>query len=125
MARPTKYSETVVQQLEHAISLGASFKLAAQSAGITEETLIQWRKRKIGLSERLLRAEGEALVKWLAKIEQAANDDWRAAAWKAERRYPQDYGRTIQEHQGKDGQEITFRVVYGAVDAPAAEAKGE
>ncbi len=101
--RPAKYTEDVIGRLEQAIAMGASFKLACQYAGITEQTLSRWRASKSGLSERLEKAEGVAAVKWLAKIEQAANTQWQAAAWKLERRYPQDYGRTVQEHQGRDG----------------------
>ena len=45
-------------------------------------------------------------------IEQAAKDGtWQAAAWKLERRYPQEYGKTVQEHQGKDGGPIQVREV--------------
>ena len=56
---------------------------------------------------------------WLAKIEQAANQGhWQAAAWKLERRYPQEYGRTVQnvEHSGTVVQEHTGAVEVRAVD---------
>jgi hypothetical protein len=47
----------------------------------------------------------------LAKIEKAASDNnWAAAAWKLERRYPDVYGRTVQEHTGKDGKAIEHNV---------------
>ena len=47
---------------------------------------------------RLTEAEGRAAIGWLAKIEKVANEgDWKAAAWKLERRYPETYGRTFQK----------------------------
>jgi hypothetical protein len=52
-------------------------------------------------------------VKWLARIEQAASEHWQAAAWKLERRYPKDYGRSVQQHEvgGPDGGPLT--IVFG------------
>ena len=41
-------------------------------------------------------AEGEAVVKWLQKIEKASTKDWTAAAWKLERRYPKQFGKHLQ-----------------------------
>jgi hypothetical protein len=44
------------------------------------------------------------MVGWLAKIEAAANEGaWQAAAWKLERRYPHEYGRSAVEVSGRDG----------------------
>lgn len=55
------------------------------------------------LMDAVEKAEAEAVVGWLAKIEQAANaGTWQAAAWKLERRYPRTYGRSVQEVVGAD-----------------------
>lgn len=103
MGRPTKYSEAVVQRLTTAIRLGATYAAACGYAGISDDTLANWRTTKSGFSERLARAEGEATVRWLTKINHAATDDWRAAAWMLERRYPREYGRNVTELQGRNG----------------------
>ncbi len=103
MARPTKYTPDVVKRLTDAISMGVPYELACKYAGISEETFSQWRKSKPEFSELVSLAEGGAVVKWMAKIEQAATDGtWQAAAWKAERRYPHFFGRT-------DRVEVTIR----------------
>ena len=42
----------------------------------------------------------------VALIQKAAKDNWQAAAWYLERRYPEDYGRREQhklEHTGPRG----------------------
>lgn len=98
MARPTKYTPETVKKITDAIKLGATYELACNYAGIDYSTFNEWQKTKPKFSEAVKAAEGEAAVKWLAKIEAAAAKSWQAAAWKLERRYPQDYGRTIQDH---------------------------
>jgi len=106
IGRPLKYTAERAQKVIQAIQMGASYKLAAAFASISEDTLSRWRARSADFADTLARAEGSAAVKWLAIIDHAADADWRAAAWKLERRYPQDYGRTVQEHQGRDGAAI-------------------
>ena len=106
MARPTKYNEERAAQIEQAIGVGATRKLACLYAGIDIGTLENWEKRYSVFSERLKKAEGRASIGWLAKIEKAANEEWQAAAWKLERRYPQDYGRKVTEVTGAGGKEL-------------------
>ncbi len=101
--RPTKYTPDVVKRLTDAISMGAPYEHACNYAGITMMTFIRWRESKSEFCDQIKSAEGAAVVGWLAKIEKAANDgNWTAAAWKLERRYPKDFGRT-------DRVEVTIR----------------
>jgi len=113
MARRSKYNPDCVARIIQAIDMGATYELAAGYAGISPDTMTNWKDKHSDFSDKLREAEGRAAVKWLAKIEQAATDDWKAAAWKLERRHPQAYGKTVQENQitGKDGEalEIVFR----------------
>ena len=112
----TKYTPETVKRITDAIKLGATYKLASAYGGITFQTFNLWREQKPAFAARIAEAEGKAAVKWLAKIEQAASDgNWQAAAWKLERRYPQDYGRTVQEHQGKDGGPIAHALDLSAL----------
>lgn len=111
MARPTKYTEETAKKICDAIRIGATFKLACDYAGITEDTFANWRKRYSDFSEQVKQAEGQGAIGWLAKIEKAANDGtWQAAAWKLERRYPNEYGRQVitQEHTGPAGGPLQF-----------------
>jgi transposase len=114
--RPTKYTPETVKKIVDAIRVGATFRLACDYAGITEETFSQWRKKYSEFSDAIKEAEGAGAVGWLAKIEKAANDgSWQAAAWKLERRYPKEYGRQVveTEHSGA----VTIKVVYADPDA--------
>lgn len=121
--RKSKYTEETIKAVTDAIRLGSTYELAAHYAGIAPSTLYDWLDKKPEFLELIKRAEGKAATTWLARIEEAAKSQWQAAAWKLERRYPQDYGRTVHEHQGKDGGKILLEVVYdsdtGQTDKPA------
>ena len=113
MARKSKYSDDVVARIVQALELGATYELAARYGGISYETFNTWRKVKPAFSEAVERAEGEAVVKWLAKIELAASaGNWQAAAWKLERRYPSQYGRRGNlEIEQKENGALVFNIM--------------
>lgn len=101
MKRPRKPTQKI-QELLHAISLGATYKMACSYAGIGESTfhkeLAMGREGQDAESIEFLasikKAEAEAGLKWLGQIEAAAQQgNWQAAAWRLERRYPQEYAR--------------------------------
>jgi hypothetical protein len=99
--------EPYIDKLEQALLIGATYDLAALYAGISTDTLDRWRKKAETAApgtvlgqwrDRLRAAEGRAAIGWLAKIEKVASEgDWKAAAWKLERRYPETYGRTFNK----------------------------
>lgn len=109
MARPTKLTADVQAKILEAILHGATYDLACKYAGIGYVTfrgwMIQGERDQADTPVRRLytavqAAEGQAATQWLALIDAAAVTDWHAAAWKLERRYPQLYGRTVQDvHQ--------------------------
>jgi hypothetical protein len=112
MARKSKYTPKAVDDITTAIQIGATYALAAAYAGIGERTFYDWLAQYPQFSQAVKLAEGKAAIGWLARIEKAANDGtWQAAAWKLERRYPHAYGRTVQEHTGKDGGDIVIRAI--------------
>lgn len=96
-----KYNPERVANIIQAIELGATFVIAANSAGVSENTFYRWMKEYPEFDEAVNKAASKAAIRWLAKIEQAASQgNWQAAAWKLERRFPRDYGRHIIEHDG-------------------------
>lgn len=103
MARRSKYTPEVVRRLTDAIRLGATYELACAYAGISEDSFARWRAKYADFAEAIKEAEGGAAVGWLARIEQAAKDGtWQAAAWKLERRYPEQYGRQVVDVARRD-----------------------
>lgn len=126
MSRPLKINNDVITRIAQAVGLGATYEHAANYGGVSYACLRNWIIRaeaekerresasvKVGtakwekeqifveLFDAIKKAEGTAVIGWLAKIEKAASEGtWQAAAWKAERRYPDDYGRQKIEHSG-------------------------
>jgi hypothetical protein len=132
MGRPTKLTLEAQQRIVQAIKVGATYELAAQYGGVSYNTFNEWMKKgdaaKSGkyreFHEAIKAAEGDAAIKWLAMIDKAAVETWQAAAWKLERRYPQNYGRTVVDQNvrggGKDGAiegKITIEYVNRLNDA--------
>jgi len=102
--RPTRYTPERVAKILQAIRVGATQRAAAAYAGIDDSTVMRWKHKYPSLATAINEAEGAAMVGWLAKIEAAANEGaWQAAAWKLERRYPHEYGRSAVEVSGRDG----------------------
>lgn len=107
----TKYTPERVKRIVDAIRLGATQEMACNYAGIGVSTLHDWFKAHPTFEAQVREAEGAAGVGWLAKIEKAANEGaWQAAAWKLERRYPQQYGRQVTEIQGANGGPVQVEV---------------
>lgn len=92
MSRPRlTLTDTIRQRLLEALRIGASYALAAQYAGISEDTLSRWIRQGYQSSgspefaelyEQITRARAHCTISALITIEKAAPNDWRAAAWK-------------------------------------------
>lgn len=121
LGRPTKLTPDVQTRLEAALKAGATQELAAMRAGIGVSTFYAWKKKAEegdadfkDFLDVIDAAAAEGAMKALEKISLAMDDDWKAAAWILERRYPEMYGRQRIEHTGKDGGpvEATFSFVW-------------
>jgi hypothetical protein len=82
------------------IAAGNYQKVAAQAAGISEETLIKWRAKGrrgtepyASLEKAIEQADRECEQSLVAKVMAATSDDWRAAAMILERKYPEHWSR--------------------------------
>ena len=97
---PTKFVPDVRERIVKALRLGMPHEQAALYGRVAYGTYREWIVRgekdlqagedtpHAKFSEECRLAEAEALMGWLAYIEQAAQrGDWKAAAWKAERRF--------------------------------------
>ena len=110
--RPTKYTPEAVKIITDAIKEGLSFRDSCAMAGISEDTFADWRKDKADFSEAVEKAVAEFKKQNLIAIRAAGlkklkdgslSGSWQANAWLLERRFPQEFGRTVQEQVGKDG----------------------
>lgn len=124
MSRTSKLTPERQARLCQAIELGATYVHACNYAGISYETFRRWQRENPAFHDAIKMAEGKATVGWLSQIEKAASEgNWTAAAWKLERRYPNDYGRrdgskTVQDDQeGKEREALDAEHVMRKIQA--------
>ena len=128
--RPTKLTPEIQETIVNAVKLGNYIETAAALAGIHKSTLYDWMKRGAREAERLDKTPSakprkkelpylefsDALTRALAyaesrdveMIDKAAIEDWRASAWRLERRNSERWGKKDKvtadlSHSGKDG----------------------
>jgi hypothetical protein len=148
-AKPAKQRETplrltpsVRRTLVAALAAGSYRTEAARYAGVGIRSFYRWLERgkadqEAGrrspcraLLEAIEKAEADAEVRALAQISKASTDDWRAAAWKLERKNPERWGdrRQLQvggtvehHHQHSLVQRGILQPGQQPVDLPAAK----
>ena len=131
MGRPTKLTVELTNKICDMLRAGNYLETAAAYAGIDKATLHRWMKRGARELERVQAIEGgaeiaeeeqmfvdfcnsikkalaEGEVRDMVIISNAAKQDWKAAAWKLERKFPEKWGRKERldanlTHTGKDG----------------------
>jgi len=125
-----------------ALAKGASYTISCGYAGISYQTLRRWMIRAeaiMDLHEEQLevhpdveyfrfycdikRVESYAAIKWLEKIDKASDFHWQAAAWKLERRHPEDYGRVTQENKA-DAEDNSLQKARNEVEKLKADNNG-
>lgn len=91
------------------VEQGVVPKQAAVALGVIEDELAEWLRQEtrecLLLKWELQQAEAKAEVNVVKTIKIAAEDDWKAAAWLAERNWPERYQR--RSIQGKDAPRTT------------------
>lgn len=94
----------MVAALKEALNVGCTVRLACEYAGIAERTYYEHQAEVPQFAQDMSRARSRGAVRDLALIEQQATKDWRAAAWKLEHVFADDFAAT-QRHEvtGKGG----------------------
>ena len=104
MARPTKLTPETQDAIIKALSIGATYKDAAEAAGVHYDTFNEWMKlgeeQKRGkfseFSELVKRTEAQTRNNFVAVIAMAANKgDWRAAEAYLKRRDRANWGDSV------------------------------
>ena len=135
MGRPSKLTPETHDKIIRAIAAGNYLETAAAHGGVSYYTLNDWmNKGATGKEAKYVKfyhaakkAEADAEALRVARISKAGQEgNWQADAWYLERRYPNRWGKRVQELTGPDGGDITVTVVdYRrglAALAPDAEA---
>ena len=106
MARPTKLTPEVEALILKALKAGNFRSTAARLAGVRPATLHRWLERGDpagtrkadrpyrDFAEKVDQAMAEAEARDVTLISKAANEDWRAAAWRLTRANSGHWGQT-------------------------------
>jgi|SRR5271157_2462632 len=102
MARPSKLTDEVQQRIGDNIALGLTYKLAAESAGVTYKSLNEWnqkgQKEKSGkyfeFAQHIKKCNADGARKLLERLNDAAEaGNCQICMWILERRFPEDFAR--------------------------------
>lgn len=126
--RPTKLTKEVQAKIVSAIRAGNYMETAAAFAGIHKSTFHDWMKQGqrlrekfeksgekpdknqtnlIHFSDSIEKALAEAEMRDVMTITQASEEDWKAAAWRLERKHPQRWGRKVI-YQGDEREKLAL-----------------
>ncbi len=128
--RPTKLHDDISAAIVKNLSLGVTYKDAAEAASITYHTFLNWLERgekaKSGkfcdFFNAVTIAQAEARVKYTKTIANAAaKGDWRAAESFLKRRDPDNWGDR-QEVKNETKGEVVIR--YADSNNAAEDARG-
>lgn len=103
--RPTALTKQVQDDLVAALRRVWYLGTACDLAGVGRRTVYTWlkigRKEKSGphceFRHAIKKAMAETMADCLDIIQNAAADQWQAAAWKLERRHPREWGGLARE----------------------------
>ena len=101
MGMKTKLNHDLIKQIAKMVELGTPATYVAQAVDVDRTTWYKWLQRgekdKSGiyfdLFNAVKKAEGRAIQRNVSIIQKAAINNWQAAAWWLERRYPKEFGR--------------------------------
>ena len=117
MARPTKFVPEITDTILQAVKIGATYKDAAEAAGVAFNTFNEWIKRGEeghkpfnAFYESVRKAEAQARLNYLTTIAQAAaKGDWKAAEAYLKRRDRANWGDAVDVTSGNAPIVITIK----------------
>ena len=137
MARPTKLTPDLIQEVCNWLKLGYYQEDAATMAGISSSTFYDWMRRGaegqkalesgdsplpdspdvdmyLEFSEAVKKARAEAEGAHIRNIRKAAdNGTWQASAWFLERSFPKKWGKRSTLDIADPNETIQFQIEYG------------
>jgi hypothetical protein len=126
-----KYSKTVVTLVLDGLRQGLPQKVAAQRAGVSEDTVSLWKAKKPEFRRAVEVAQAEFCGRNLRIIQGAAEEknkwgqsQWQASAWLLERRWPELFGlRHPEPEPGAVNVQIVLSGGRRVLNIPSRSAK--
>jgi hypothetical protein len=126
--RPTKRTEALVREVITLVATGTTVQDAAQQVGVDPVTLWRWRQRDPELDKAVLAARAAFLTRQVERIDEAAEKDWKAAAWLLERSEPSSWGKRVEVQVEGPGRAVvdplTGMVIEPGMDVMALPSLG-
>jgi len=88
----TKYCTEIVDAICDGLVAGLSIKAVCGIVNIDESTFYRWKEKHPDFKEAVDSTRPAFEAQMLEIIKHQAHDDWRAAAWILDRRYPREWG---------------------------------
>ncbi len=126
MARPTKLTPEIQQKIGDSVSLGLTYALAANSAGITYQTFNQWMQRGknstygeyFNFYQHVTKRNADGARKLLERLNSAAKaGDTRICMWILERRFSEEFGRRVYRKTNVVSENLNQNVEISVTDA--------
>ena len=119
MVRPSKLTPDIQKKIGENIALGLTYRLAAESAGVTYKTFNEWMNR--GKTEKsgkyylfykhIQKRNADAAKVLLERLNKAADaGNCQVCMWVLERRFSDDFGRRIYRKTNVISQNINENV---------------
>jgi hypothetical protein len=133
--RTARLTQRIQEIICEVIAKGNYQRVAAQAAGISEETLQKWRQRGrrgiepyATLERAIEQTDRDCESALVAKVIAATSADWRAAALMLERKYPERWSRWREraafESPSGDGVSFQINITFGGGDDIHATSAG-
>ena len=128
IGRPTLCTPETMKEIEECLGLGMSLKSSALVAGVTVQTICEWRQKgELGIepyaefSERFARARAKGAKVYQQVVFVAATaGDVRAAQWTLSKMEPAHYGDKLQaEVSGPGGGPIQMQAWWEGLEGAA------
>lgn len=109
-----KYNQKTVETFLQTLAEVKSPFEACKSAGIAYKTYYEWMKEKPEFKAKVDEVNDNVMIKikWRAlnAILAAVDNDWRAASFLLERRFPEEYGKRDNVQLDITSKKITFQI---------------
>lgn len=106
---PSKCTPDLLKRVAKMARLGMNLRMIADALGLTDITLIKWKKIHEQFSKTIEKNAALAVKDRLGRIEKAGKRGvWVADAWYLERKHPEEFGRRPEEQRRDDGRPIVI-----------------
>jgi hypothetical protein len=118
-----KYNQEIVDEIAGYVQVGNTVKDACTLVGISTETYFKWLREKPEFADAIKKAEAKCKARNIARIQQATEKSWQAAAWWLERKYRNEFA-IRQEVTGGEGKPLKIEIAKELIEEEEKDIDG-